>query len=200
MDKQEITELEMLRFKADEKADESLESTRRMLHLCEEAQGVAIKTIIRLDQQGEQLDSVEEQMDRINADLKEAEKNLRTMKRCCGGICPRLPRLRGDKKYPENAWKGEEPDVNVIEDQPGRSAHISDGYVAKITNDDRETEMDDNMGQVSQVIGHLKNLAIDMGTEIQEQNRQLDRLNFKGEYGMQHVHEANQQATNLLKK
>lgn len=39
--------------------------------------------------------------------------------------------------------------------------------------------MDDNMGQVSTMIGNLRNMAIDMGTEIEGQNRQVDRINLK---------------------
>jgi len=39
--------------------------------------------------------------------------------------------------------------------------------------------MDENMGQVSIVLGNLRNMAIDMGTEIEGQNRQVDRINLK---------------------
>lgn len=35
------------------------------------------------------------------------------------------------------------------------------------------------MGQVSNMIGNLKNMAIDMGTEIEGQNSQVDRINLK---------------------
>lgn len=39
--------------------------------------------------------------------------------------------------------------------------------------------MEDNMGQVSTMIGNLRNMAIDMGSEISSQNAQLDRINQK---------------------
>ena len=39
--------------------------------------------------------------------------------------------------------------------------------------------MDENLQQVSGIIGNLKNLAIDMGTEIDRQNQQIDRVNDK---------------------
>lgn len=35
------------------------------------------------------------------------------------------------------------------------------------------------MGQVSTMIGNLRNMAIDMGSEIGSQNNQLDRINQK---------------------
>lgn len=49
----------------------------------------------------------------------------------------------------------------------------------RITNDAREDEMEQNIGEVSGMIGNLRNMAIDMGTEIDGQNRQVDRINQK---------------------
>ena len=49
----------------------------------------------------------------------------------------------------------------------------------RITNDDREEEMEENMQQVSTMIGNLRNMAADMGTEVENQNKQLDRINLK---------------------
>lgn len=49
----------------------------------------------------------------------------------------------------------------------------------RITNDAREEEMEDNMGQVNTMIGNLRNMAIDMGSELENQNRQIDRVNRK---------------------
>ena len=51
------------------------------------------------------------------------------------------------------------------------------GY--RITKDARESEMENNMGEVSTMIGNLRNMAIDMGSEIENQNNQLDRINAK---------------------
>ena len=52
-------------------------------------------------------------------------------------------------------------------------------FSLRITNDDREEEMEENMQQVSTMIGNLRNMAADMGTEVENQNRQLDRINIK---------------------
>lgn len=35
------------------------------------------------------------------------------------------------------------------------------------------------MGQVSTMVGNLRNMAIDMGSEVEGQNRQIDRINLK---------------------
>lgn len=39
--------------------------------------------------------------------------------------------------------------------------------------------MEENMGQVNTMIGNLRNMAIDMGSEIENQNRQINRINAK---------------------
>ena len=42
-----------------------------------------------LDEQGEQLDRVEDALDDINVDMREAERNLTNLEKCCGlCVCP----------------------------------------------------------------------------------------------------------------
>lgn len=52
-------------------------------------------------------------------------------------------------------------------------------YLIRITNDARENEMEENMGQVNTMIGNLRNMALDMGSELENQNRQVSRINMK---------------------
>ena len=49
----------------------------------------------------------------------------------------------------------------------------------RITNDAREDEMEDNMGQVGSMLGNLKDMASTMGEEIDRQNRQIDKIGAK---------------------
>ena len=51
--------------------------------------------------------------------------------------------------------------------------------IFRITNDAREDEMENNMGEVAGMVSNLRNMAVDMGNEIESQNRQLDRINNK---------------------
>lgn len=59
--------------------------------------------------------------------------------------------------------------------------------VSRITNDAREDEMEENMGQVNTMIGNLRNMALDMGSELENQNRQVDRINRKVRLFVQEV-------------
>jgi len=198
-----MSEGEQLQYKINQTGDESLESTRRMLALCDESKEAGIRTLVALDEQGEQLDRIEEDMDKINADMKEAEKNLTGMEKCCGiCVCP----CQKGKEFKEDAgtWNKNE-DGGVVNGQPARvmdgrnGAGPTSGYIAKITNDDREKEMEENMGQVSTMIGNLRNMAIDMGSEIESQNRQIDRINQKATSNESRISAANQRAQKLLK-
>ena len=49
----------------------------------------------------------------------------------------------------------------------------------RITNDDREVEMEQNMQGVGSILGTLKNMATDMGDEIERQNKHLDLIQGK---------------------
>lgn len=46
----------------------------------------------------------------------------------------------------------------------------------RVTDDARENEMDENLEQVGGIIGNLRHMALDMGNEIDTQNRQIDRI------------------------
>nr|QGY73550.1 HIVnes::QF2::SNAP25::syntaxin [synthetic construct] len=62
----------------------------------------------------------------------------------------------------------------------------------------RENEMDENLEQVSGIIGNLRHMALDMGNEIDTQNRQIDRIMEKADSNKTRIDEANQRATKML--
>ena len=55
-----------------------------MVQLCNETIDSGIKTLVMLDEQGEQLDHVDECDDMMNADMSDAEDNLEGLEKCCG--------------------------------------------------------------------------------------------------------------------
>uniref|UniRef100_A0A915DT88 Synaptosomal-associated protein n=1 Tax=Ditylenchus dipsaci TaxID=166011 RepID=A0A915DT88_9BILA len=200
-------ELKTLNVSIDKTGLDSLESTRRMLALCEESKEAGIKTLVMLDDQGEQLERVEGNLDTINQDMKEAEEHLKGMEKCCG-LCV-LPCSKGGdfEKSSEysKTWKKDD-DGGVISDQPRITVGDSGmgpqgGYVTgDITNDAREEEMDENIQQVSTMVGNLRNMAIDMSTEVSNQNRQLDRIQEKAQSNETRVDSANKRTYKLITK
>ena len=77
-------EAQQLQAKINAETDETLESTKRMLTMMSEAQEAGIETLVNLGDQGEQLDRIEEGLDAVNQDMKEAEEHLAGMEKCCG--------------------------------------------------------------------------------------------------------------------
>ncbi|XP_061698738.1 synaptosomal-associated protein 23-like isoform X2 [Syngnathoides biaculeatus] len=210
--------VEQIAARANQVTDESLESTRRMLQLAEESKETGVKTIVMLDQQGEQLNRVEDGMDQINQDMRLAEKNLTDLSKCCGlCICPcnRVSSIENDSRY-KRTWGvggGLDAESNadgskVVSKQPagvrnGQAGQVnapppSGPYVKRITNDAREDEMEDNLNAVGGIIGNLKSMAVDMGAEIDKQNKQIDRITDKADMNKLRIDEANQRATKLL--
>ncbi|NXV73368.1 SNP23 protein, partial [Atlantisia rogersi] len=157
-----------------------------------QSQDVGIKTITMLDEQGEQLNRIEEGMDQINKDMREAEKTLTELNKCCGlCVCPcnsRTKNFEASKAYRATWGDGTENSADHVismqprsmqHQQPPTSGGPSGGYITRITNDAREDEMDENLAQVGNILGNLKNMALDMGNEIDAQNKQIDRINVK---------------------
>uniref|UniRef100_A0A8C7YCB0 Synaptosomal-associated protein 25 n=1 Tax=Oryzias sinensis TaxID=183150 RepID=A0A8C7YCB0_9TELE len=70
--------------------------------------------------------------------------------------------------------------------------------VCRVTDDARENEMDENLEQVGGIIGNLRHMALDMGQEIDTQNRQIDRIMDKADSNKTRIDEANQRATKML--
>jgi len=174
-----------------------------MRALCDEAKEAGIKTLVALDDQGEQLDNIEKGMLNINEDMTEAAKNLQGMNACCFGLCPSCTKS-SEFKEDANLWKANEDGKGGGGEGPGRG--VSDagiptygGFVSKYTNDAREDDMEQNMQEVSIMVGNLRNMAVDMGGEIGNQNQQIDRINLMAGSCNTRISAANEQATKLLK-
>ncbi|CAF3334210.1 unnamed protein product [Rotaria sp. Silwood1] len=200
-----LTEEEQILLSIDQGVHESLESTRRMLGFCEESKEAGIRTLVMLDEQGEQLDAIDSGMDRINAEMRDAEKNLEGLEKCCG-LCvlpwKRTKNIEKSAAYSKTFKNNEDGKVNAsgprqIVSQNGVGP--GSGYIQRITNDAREDEMEENLQQVSTMIGNLRNMACDMGNEISNQNNQIERIKGKTDISQSRIEGANKRAKTLLK-
>lgn len=198
-----MSELETLQLRANTVTDESLESTRRMIALCEESHTAGSKTLEMLETQGEQLNRIEGGLDNINAEMKQAEKHLTGMEKWCGlCVCP-WNRRKKIKDVDESKWENK-GDGTVVRTQPlGHDQREGGGsggpYIQRITNDAREDEMEDNMQVVGSMLSNLKSMATDMGQEIEKQNTQLDKIGAKATGAQMKIESANKRTEKLLK-
>ncbi|XP_056396857.1 synaptosomal-associated protein 25-like isoform X2 [Hyla sarda] len=189
-----------LKKRMDQVTDESLNITRHMVQLVEESKDAGIKILVMLDEQGEQLDHVDKGLDQINQDMREAEKNLKDMGKCCGLCsCDRLT----NSAINRSAW-GKSND-GVVSAQPSHVADerermmMSGSYIRRITKDSQEDEMEENLNQVGSIVGNLRSMALDMGNEIDIQNKQVDKIMEKVAVNQDRIQEANNKAKKILK-
>jgi synaptosomal-associated protein 25 len=155
-----------------------------MVQLLDESKEAGLKTLVLLDEQGEQLERIEDGADKINQEMKEAEKNLEGLEGCCGLCVLPWQKTKSFEKGEDynKTWKKNE-DGKLNSNGPrrivGDTGPAGKGFVNRITNDAREDEMDENLVQVSSMIGNLRNMAIDMGNEIETQNQLIGRVQAK---------------------
>ncbi|XP_076001993.1 synaptosomal-associated protein 25 isoform X1 [Genypterus blacodes] len=205
-----LTEQEELQRRANQVTDESLESTRRMMQLIEESKDAGISALVMLDEQGEQLEHIEEGMDSINRDMREAEKNLTDMAQCCG-LCiwpiRKLTAFEESGVYKAVSGRASGQD-GVVSNQPPSSRVVdereqmimSGEYITRVTKDAREDEMEGNLAHVGSIIGNLKSMARDIGNELDAQNVQMDRIQDKAVLNVSRIDTANKKANNLMKR
>jgi len=197
------SELEELKFKTDQVTDDSLARTRRMKELCKDTKDAGIRTLVALDDQGGKMDNIEKGMEAIHKDMKEAKENLGagSIAMC---LAMGLPCIRSGEE--DALWQGNDdnssaggannPDPRGI---PNTGIPTYGGFIAKYTNDAKEEEMNKNLEEVSNIVGNLRNMAVDMGLEIRNQNDQLGRVILKAEDNVVGINDANEKTHNLLK-
>ena len=143
------------RYSLDQRIDhvtnESLDSTRRIRQVAEETNQIGVDTLVTLNEQGEQLDNIERRQDEINVDLKQTDRNLTKLEQCCGCCacpCGRPRNIQKSKGYKKVYGKKAQQMENVVTDQPmgsGGRGQAEGPFIKRVTNDDREDEMEDNL-------------------------------------------------------
>ncbi|KAG7242805.1 hypothetical protein INR49_018429 [Caranx melampygus] len=189
---------------------EQEELQRRANQITDESKEAGIISLVMLDEQGEQLERIEEGMDLINRDMTEAEKNLTDMAHCCG-LC--VWPIRKLKAFEESGaykavWGGASGQDGVVSDQPPLSRVVdereqmimSGGYIRRVTNDAREDEMEENLAHVGSIVGNLRSMALDIGNEIDMHNAQIERIVDKVTINVSRIDAANQKANSLMKR
>ena len=81
--------------------------------MCEEAKDCGIKTLVMLDDQGEQLEKFEKGVDQINSDMRLAEEALRSMDLLCG-IFPKFWKKSGGFKEDDAVWGDQKVSIRYL--------------------------------------------------------------------------------------
>ncbi|KAK4374595.1 hypothetical protein RND71_005272 [Anisodus tanguticus] len=195
------------------RAEETTTSVNSCLKIAEDMREDATKTLITLHQQGEQITRTHMTAADIDHDLSRGEKLLGSL----GGIFSRTWKPKTNRPITG-------PVITRVSDDPvqRRGNHLEQreklglSSAPKARSSSRtpppestnslqkveaeKVKQDDGLSDLSNLLGELKNMAVDMGSEIERQNKALDHVEEDvDELGFR-VKGANQRIHRLLRK
>lgn len=112
----------------------------------------------------------------MSYNLKIADKNVNKMKYCCFFSCMKFPKKKNTKNEIDKK-DIIELDINNELSLRNKNNNINNRIVKNITGDKREDEIDSNLKEASLIIKDIKNQAILIGDEIDEQNILIENIN-----------------------
>ncbi|KAK6620962.1 hypothetical protein RUM43_011261 [Polyplax serrata] len=170
--------------------NETLESTERSLYLLRESEETGIATAEELQRQREQLERADRNLDTINSALRTTQRKIDGIKSVFGSFKNYLTRksdpLGGtskpttitpiDRQTYSNSNKSSEPSQSVhpglkirgLAEDPASSLSVSE-------------KIDKNLDHMFGNISTLKNLALEMGNEIEYQNSLIEDITYKAD-------------------
>ncbi|TKY73334.1 SNAP25-likeous protein SNAP33 [Spatholobus suberectus] len=193
------------------KAEETTKSVNGCLKIAEEMREDATKTLVMLHQQGEQITRSHHVAADIDHDLSRGEKLLGSL----GGMFSKTwkpkkpgtitgPVVFGDDPVRRKGNHMEQREKLGLTSAPkGQSKSLT--TLAEPTHALEKVEVekgkqDDALSDLSDLLGELKDMAIDMGSEMDRQNKALDGFDNDMEKLTVRVNGANQRTRRLLGK
>jgi hypothetical protein len=159
------SDLRYIRSEIEHVKAEALESTRRIVIYAHESSAIADKTLEVLDEQSEQLRRIQSANDKIEQINKVVNRDISIINRCCCCCCYN-PSI--------NTTSTNKP--SIITTEPTSVRNISARQVIRNVHND---EISENLEITSEILKSLKQKAIDIGTELDEQNDTLDAISSK---------------------
>nr|CAG31293.1 hypothetical protein RCJMB04_4l20 [Gallus gallus] len=187
------------------------DSTARSLSLLYESERIGVAASEELIRQGEALKRTEQMVDKMDQDLKTSQRHINSIKSVFGGLVnyfkakpPEskqeqngMPEYYGNSRLKEAVMSSKDQDSKFQESHPNlRRLDNSDSdfsNIDSISSVQRDAcpknqclqayhkKIDNNLDEMSSGLSRLKNLALGLQTEIEEQDDMLDRLTKKVE-------------------
>ncbi|KAM0060455.1 putative target SNARE coiled-coil domain-containing protein [Helianthus debilis subsp. tardiflorus] len=195
------------------KAEETTKSVHSALKIAEDIRESATNTMITLHQQGEQINRTHMAAADIEQDLSKGEKLLGSL----GGIFSRTWKPKKGQTIKGPTSIRDDPDRrkgNHLEQREklGLTTSSNKGPSSRSRTplpesadamqkvEYEKAKQDDGLSDLSDILGELKEMAVDMGSEIERQNKALNPLQDDVEEINFRVKGANQRTRRLLGK
>lgn len=203
-----------IRSQMQQARDRTLDSTKRSLALIEDSHDIAIQTGEELQCQGEQLNRIERNLDKIQSDMSIANRHIKSVNSVFGAIGNYFKKA----PKPKDTSPQSSPGSGLSDLQADASLYYrtrdseSRGYEAGArgsgqfqrsafsSRDPHEREIEANLDLVSRGLGRLKEDALILGGEIERQNDQLGRLGGKADTAYNTVEESDKKVRRILRK
>ncbi|KAJ6841977.1 SNAP25 homologous protein SNAP33-like [Iris pallida] len=185
MENQSIQELEGY---AVYKAEETTQKVNGCLKIAEEIREDASRTLVTLHQQGEQITRTHQTAANIEHDLSRGEKLLGSL----GGLFSKTwkpkrgreikgPVLTRDDSFIKRGSHMEQRQRLGLSSSPTKSRSNTRQFSSEPTSALEKVEVekakqDDALEDLSDLLGQLKGMAVDMGCEMERQNKALDHV------------------------
>merc|ERR1712137_1492539 len=187
-------------------AMEGNKSAVRSLRLAEQTRDIQSNTVMKLKEQGHQIERMQSDMDTIHNNMKQSERKLRSIESVWGSFANKVTSNRNssykkkahqDRKILKNRKKDEHKNKKIKEAQweekrtadRKNSRRKRDNMIQRdpgargVEVGSQEEQfyaiIDDTDEQLNQLVGVLddiKGISLDMGVELNEQNERLDAL------------------------
>jgi len=178
-----------------QKQQDTLASQQRAMRVLAETEQIGADTAVELSRQGEVLTRAEQKVDNINENLNTAEHHIKTIKSWWGGFTNKF------KKQPPQLQRGGTEQVEQTPENTSESAHkavsnqINQSQISSPNTTSQpkpasgqmhqydlyEGQIDSNLDQMSAGLGRLKNMGLNLNSELEVQDKQIGRLNKKME-------------------
>ncbi|KDP41280.1 hypothetical protein JCGZ_15687 [Jatropha curcas] len=192
------------------KAEETTKGVNNCLRIAEDIRQDATRTLDMLHSQGEQINRTHMMAVDMDKDLSKGEKLLNNL----GGIFskpwkpkktkeitgPVITADKPSKKGENNKEQREKLGVGGKTKGQSTSATHAEPTTALQHIELEKAKQDDGLSELSDILGDLKGMAVDMGTELDRQNKALDHLSDDVDELNSRVKGANQRARHLLSK
>ncbi|ONK60279.1 uncharacterized protein A4U43_C08F16450 [Asparagus officinalis] len=204
LENQSVQELENY---AAYKAEETTDAVNGCVRIAEAIREDASNTLVTLHAQGEQIYRTHEMCTKIDQDLSKGESLLGSL----GGMFSKPwkakktrhikgPMMSKDDSFKKKKKKDEQREKLGLSPPRSKSRQYDEPVSAMDKVKVEKQKQDDSLNDLSGILGQLKGMACEMGSELDKQNKALDGLNDDVEELNSRVKGANRRTRNLLGK
>lgn len=209
--------------------ERTLASSNRSLGLLYETEQVGIATAEELARQRDQLENTNKQLDDINSTLRFSQKHLNGLKSIFGGLKNYISGQKEFQTGPPSQMPSRGPTIGEKLNSPtssynqsvaGSEDRFNTHPVARLRSDDNtyplqsqqqsqqaagsaysfNKQLDKNLDDMAGSLSRLKGLALDLHTEIDDQNELIDNITNKVENVDVKIGKQNKEINHLLGK